>query len=140
MNKKGFTISELLLVFAIVLVLGVLMLPFIKYSQTKMERTFCANNLRQVGLALYIYAREHAGKFPENIQALYDEQYLSDKHLMDCPASQETGTVESPDYIYAGGLSVRDLSSKHLLEDKKGNHDGGENILYVNADIKWKKK
>lgn len=139
MNKKGFTISELLLVFVTVIMIGVIMLPFINYSRAKMERTVCANNLRQVGLALYIYAREHGGNFPDELGTLYKEQYISDAHLMDCPASKRIGTIEDPDYVYSPGLSVRDLSSKYLLEDKPDNHPGGINVLYVNANIEWKK-
>ena len=139
MNKKGFTISELLLVFVTVIIIGIIMLPFINYSRAKMERTVCADNLRQVGLALYIYAREHGGSFPEKLDTLYEEQYLSDARLMDCPASKQIGTIENPDYVYSPGLSVRDLSSKHLFEDKPENHLGGINVLYVNANVEWEK-
>jgi len=139
MNRKGFTISELLLVFLTVIMLGILILPFIRYSRAKMEKTLCANNLRQVGLSLYIYAREHGGNFPENLRTLYEEQYLSNAQFMDCPATKEIGTIDCPDYVYKAGLSVRDVSSKHLLVDKPANHAGGGNVLFVNADVEWEK-
>ncbi len=140
-GSKGFTISELVLVLVIALVVGGLMLPFIRYNARRMDKTACANNLRQVGLALYIYAKEHEGRFPPTLKALYDERYLADRRLMDCPASRDTGTPESPDYIYTAGLSVRDPSLTALVRDKARNHPrGGKNILYVNGAVVWEEE
>ena len=137
-RRKGFTISELLMVFMVVIVVGALMMPLINYTRRRMDKTMCANNLQQVGLALYIYAKEHDGRFPSSLDALYEQKYLADKRLMDCPASKEMGTPEAPDYIYTPGLSVRDPSKEPLLRDKKYNHSqGGENILYVNGEVAW---
>ncbi|MFH1395485.1 MAG: type II secretion system protein [Candidatus Omnitrophota bacterium] len=140
MNKKGFTISELLVVFMIVIITGTLMIPFIQYTRDKLERTLCANNLRRIGLALYIYARENQGLFPETLQVLYEKQYLADARLMDCPANKSAGTVENPEYEYFPGLSVESESKTILVKDKKGNHKKGENVLYVNANIAWKRE
>ena len=140
LGNKGFTIGELVVVFVIVLVIAVLMLPVIQYSSRKMDRTMCANNLRQTGLALYIYAKEHGGKFPPVLKTLYDEHYLADRRLMDCPASKSIGTPESPDYIYTAGLSVKDPSLTILVRDKAKNHPSeGKNVLCVNGAVVWKK-
>ena len=139
-TNNGFTLGELLLVFVVILLIGGLMLPFIRYIHKSMEQTICANNLRETGLALYIYAREHEGKFPPTLKTLYDEQYLADGNLMDCPASKESiGTPQNPDYIYTAGLSVKDSSLGILVRDKTKNHPyGGKNILYVNGTVIWK--
>ncbi|MBU0683829.1 MAG: type II secretion system protein [Candidatus Omnitrophota bacterium] len=135
MNKKGFTISELLVVFMIVIITGTLMIPFIQYTRHKLERTLCANNLRRIGLALYIYARENQGRFPETLRVLYEKQYLADVRLLDCPASKSVGTIGNPEYEYFPGLSVESGAKTILVKDKKGNHKKWENVLYVNADI-----
>lgn len=140
-NKKGFTLGEVMVVLAVVLIVGVLMSPFIKYSNERLGKINCANNLRKIGRALYIYAREHDGKFPPTMKTLYDEQYLADPRLMDCPASKDEGTVESPDYIYTAGLSVRSLSQAPLVRDKSTNHpDGGKNVLFINGAVDWVEK
>jgi len=137
-GEKGFTLSELLLVFVIVLVCGALLLPLIRYSQVRMDRIACANNLREVGLALYIYAREHDSRFPDTLKELYGSQYLADAGLMDCPATRAVGTPEDPDYIYTPGLTVRDASMVALVRDEPGNHGGkGGNVLYVNGEVAW---
>ncbi|MFC1480018.1 prepilin-type N-terminal cleavage/methylation domain-containing protein [Candidatus Omnitrophota bacterium] len=141
MGQKGFTISELLVVFVIVVIVAALMTPFIRYTSKRTEKIVCANNLQKIGLAVYIYAREHNGKFPAELETLYNEQYLADQQLLDCPASKDIGSPGSPDYIYTGGLSIKDPSLLPLMRDKAGNHpQGGGNILYVNGAVVWKEE
>ncbi|MFH1553245.1 MAG: prepilin-type N-terminal cleavage/methylation domain-containing protein [Candidatus Omnitrophota bacterium] len=141
MGEKGFTLSELLVVFVIVIIVAALMTPFIRYSSKRTEKIVCANNLQNIGLAIYIYAREHNGNFPASLKTLYDEQYLADQQLLDCPASKNIGTPESPDYVYTDGLSIKDPSLLPLVRDKADNHpQGGGNILYVNGAVVWKEE
>lgn len=137
-DSKGFTVGELLLVFVIVLAIGALLAPLIRFNQIRMDKIICANNLREAGLALYIYAREHDGKFPQDMQTLYDQQYLADEKLMDCPGSKTIGTPADPDYVYTPELSVRSNSMDALLRDKDTNHhSGSRNVLYVNGLVAW---
>ena len=141
LNNRGFTLSEILLVFVIALLIGLSMLPFIRHTRKKLVRTECANNLSEIGLGLYIYAREHDGKFPPTLKTLYEEQYLSDMTLLDCPASKNIGTFDSPDYLYTTGLSVKDPSLDSLVEDKEGNHSGhGGSVMRVNGTVVWQKR
>jgi len=136
----GFTIVELLLVFVIVVVVMGLMQPAIRESRREVNRTNCANNLRQLGRALYIYAKEHDGVFPPAIDTLYSEQYLADKGLLDCPATKKTGTGEDPDYVYTQNATMRSDSLGVLLRDKEGNHVGGMNAVLVNGKLVWQEE
>lgn len=114
------------------------MFPFIRHNRAKWENTICANNLREIGLAMYIYAREHDGEFPPSLAALYEEQYLADEQIMDCPADRHVGTPEDPDYIYVAGLSIEDPSLAPLVYDKAENHSGnGRNSLFLNGTVTW---
>jgi len=137
-GRGGFTLSELLMVFVIVTIIMVLMMPFIRRSMERTENILCANNLRDMGLALYIYAKEHNGNFPPALKALYDEQYLADEKIMDCPASVSVGIPASPDYIYTSGVSVRSPSLDVFVRDKAKNHpQKGKNVLYVSGAVAW---
>jgi len=137
-NNKGFTLGELVLVFGILMAVGAALAPLVRYNQIRLSRINCSNNLREIGLAMYIYARENGGNFPQSLSTLYEEQYLADRGIMDCPASKRVGTPEQPDYEYKPGLSVRSPSQDVLVGDDGGNHSGaGRNVLLVDGEVLW---
>lgn len=140
-NNKGFTLVELALVIVIVLMVCVPLGPVIKKCRDRMDKVMCANNLRDIGLAMYIYAREHEGRFPAELRTLYDEHYLSDERILDCPATNTRGTLDSPEYVYAPGATVKSSSAEPLVRDEGKNHSQGwRNTLYVNGNVAWEKE
>lgn len=64
MQKRGFTLIELLVVIAIIAILAAILFPVFSQARESARKATCMSNLKQVGMAIRMYAQDWDGRFP----------------------------------------------------------------------------
>jgi prepilin-type N-terminal cleavage/methylation domain-containing protein/prepilin-type processing-associated H-X9-DG protein len=104
-NKRGFTLIELLVVIAIIALLLSILLPALRAVREQGRRAVCAQNEKNTGLGLFLYANDSDGKLPMNQvdRWLFDVSYWTtdiilsagafDRHIFYCPSWKQRDNI-----------------------------------------------
>jgi type II secretory pathway pseudopilin PulG len=63
-TQSGLSALEVAVLVALLCVLGVILLPAIKHAQLRANQARSADNLRQIGQAMHLFARDHTDQLP----------------------------------------------------------------------------
>ena len=118
LRAGGFTLIELLVVIAIIAILAAILFPVFARARESARKTNCVSNLRQLGLALHMYAQDWDERLPlDKYMGNSDERlwrlvrpiypYVKNKNIFYCPSAPVGArfdpTIVDSDYNWSHG-------------------------------------
>ena len=114
-DRAAFTLIELLVVIAIIAILAAILFPVFSRAREKAREAKCKSNLRQIGLAIQMYAGDWDDLIPlansrpsiSGPPGIHDvlEPYTRNQELFRCPSDRERmWQAEGTSYDYGMGM------------------------------------
>ncbi len=138
-TKRGYTLIEICIVLAVVLILVALLLPVVGRIREKGHQTSCRSNIRQMNSAL----RQYVSDYDSSDLGQYNWQealmpYIKDKRIYECPSesrsenSAQTGM--DTDYFYFA-VSNKFESGKYIgvNEASQANVDSSKILTFADS-------
>lgn len=104
--RRAFTLIELLVVIAIIAILAALLLPALSQAKERAKRVKCTSNMRQVGIATFMYANSNRDFVPQHNQA---GDWLWDMPAETLQALTSEGAKRQILYCSGYSIAVTDL-------------------------------
>lgn len=133
-NKTGFTLIELLVVIAIIALLAAILFPVFARARENARKSSCANNMKQIGLAMAQYTQDFDEMFPYGLNSPAGRRgigwagmlrpYTKSAQLFSCPNDRPKGTPQPGAtamsysfnrFVAATNLSELDNVSKRVM-------------------------
>ena len=118
-GRRGFTLIELLVVIAIIAILAAILFPVFTRAREKARQSSCSSNVRQLGVACFMYAQDYDELLPCDYYACNSSTtharlvgqilpYMKNQQILYCPSASKMGIadiVANAANVAAGNIS-----------------------------------
>lgn len=156
-KQNGFTMVELLVTIAIIVVFSAIAVPISLSLRDKSRQVKCIGNLKQIGVGLHMYLGDNSDILPELAMGRSSKDsdepvietvlagYVESEEVFRCPCDHEEYRKTGCSYhwnITQNGRDITDLSFFGndnrpevipLVSDKEAWHNGKTNFLYADS-------
>jgi prepilin-type processing-associated H-X9-DG protein len=115
------------------------MMPALHRARNQARRVTSAANLKQIGVALVLYANDHDGEFPTDLKNQDFLRYLRDSASKVLESPLKPKEFDGPSYIYIAGQSAESPSNNILAYENPAFCREGLNVLFVDSHVRWMK-
>jgi prepilin-type N-terminal cleavage/methylation domain-containing protein len=104
-TKQSFTLIELLVVIAVIAILAALLLPALSRARASSRRAACTGNVRQINLAVHLYADDHGDAMAFYTNSIYFDYKENILPYVGGGSSNNTVFVcAADDFVFSGTL------------------------------------
>jgi len=117
-------------------VLAALLLPALGAARQKAQMAACMSNVRQIGLAMQLYASDYGGKPPQSLDDLVRTGIVSTNRIFYCPAVTDRTHYS---YTFTDAITFWGDTSTNVivLQEIDENHRRGRVVLYNDGHAAW---
>jgi prepilin-type processing-associated H-X9-DG protein len=122
-----------------------ILLPSLNRARETANRVKCAQNMKQIGLALLAYGNNNRGAYPPDLQTLLSNSSTLSTVAMTCPSTTDIPAPNASvfsagghlSYVYVPGNNTSAAATDILLYEPMTNHTDGTNILFGDGHVEF---
>ena len=151
-STSEFILGGVLPIIVLIAIIG-MMIPALGKAKDIAQRSVSASNMKQIGMALHIYAQDYDEQFPPTLMELYPK-YINSPSVFWCPTDKDSMPTDINNnkmdainsvrisYQYNSGYNIPSSSDIPLVWDNGcggslDNHKKGGNVLYLDGHVQW---
>jgi hypothetical protein len=116
--------------------IGAMLVPATARAREEARKAASMNNLRQIGLAVMMYAQDHDDEYPPDLTALVTDGYLDERVLVD-PADEAPPGDPPCSYVFIGPVPDGFPPAAIVCYVRKGVRAEGRNVLCRDTAVTW---